>query len=164
MIYYQILIGTTLYLIESLPLQLIAFQSFYINIGSFFFWLKPISINIVFVAFKLPDYKYDVIHFCYHDLLQMILYFVFFRGKFFHLSHICKGFLHPILHPIAAILFGMLFGGHLRILLSYPAILHLVICNILVCSHSDACWSPVCYDILSLDMVIYGYDSHDFLG
>ncbi|KAK7849862.1 bifunctional purple acid phosphatase 26 [Quercus suber] len=68
--------------------------------------LKPISINIVFVAFKLPDYK----------------------GKFFHLSHICKGFLHPILHPIAAILFGMLSGGHLRILLSYPAILHLNVC------------------------------------
>lgn len=155
MIYYQTLIGTTLYLIESLPLWLIAFQSFYINIGFLFFWLKPISINIVFVAFKLPDYKYDVILFCYYDLLQMITYFVFFRGKFFHLSHIYKGFLHPILHPIATILFGMLSVGHLHILLSYPAILHLVICNILVSCRSDACWSPVCYDILSLDMVIF---------
>ena len=102
----------------------------------------------------MSDYKYDVINFCYHDLLQIITYFIFYREKFFHLSHIYWDLLHPILHPIATILFGMLSDGHLHISLSYPAILHLVICNILVCCHFEACWSPVCYDTLSSVMVI----------
>lgn len=84
----------------------------------------------------------DVINFCFSWFVTYD--HIFFREKYFLLSRIYIDLLHPILHHIAPVLSGMLFEGHLHILLSYPAILHLVIWLILGSGHVDAFRQPLC--------------------